>query len=218
MTDAHEIGLSVSYGNKRFNDALVGLHALADTLDRNVQDFGHVVGREMRVFINDELAKLAARHSGSTTTDTALAKRTGTLTSALLKDGTVHDAPKVADVWGEITLPGEYRIQEYGGTIRPTKGEYLFIPLPAALNADGSPRYRNPRQWRGTFIAESKAGNLILFQRVGRKLTPLYALKREARVRPRLGLVNQMKSGFPAFAERALAALFDALTKDLNAK
>ncbi len=34
-----------------------------------------------------------------------------------------------------------------------------------------------------TFIAESRKGNLILFQRVGRKLTPLYALKRQVRAR-----------------------------------
>ena len=36
------------------------------------------------------------------------------------------------------------------------------------------------------------------------------------RVRPRLGFVAQMKRGFPEFADRALEALLDALTKDLT--
>jgi hypothetical protein len=216
MTDAHEIGLSVSYGNKRFRDAQIGLYAMADSLGKSMDDFAQVLSREMRIFVNAELDKLAAKHSGPTTTDTALATRTGALVRALQSGGKVHDAAKLADVYGEISLPGKNRIHEYGGTITPKEGEYLFIPLPAALNADGTPKRRNPRQWKSTFIAESRAGNLILFQRVGRKLTPLYALKKQVRVRPRLGLVSQIKSDFPQFADRALAALFDALTKDLK--
>lgn len=216
MTDAHEIGLSVSYGNRRYRDARRGLDALAATLSKNVDDFGHVVSREMRVFIAHETDALAARHSGTTTTDTALAKRTGRLVKELRRGGVVHDAAKLAEVTGEITLPGEYRVQEYGGTIRPRKGQYLFAPLPAALKADGRPKKLNPRQWQHTFIAESRRGNLILFQRLGRKLIPLYALKPQVRVRPRLGLVAQFKRGFPEFADRALEALLDALTKDIT--
>lgn len=215
MTEAQEIGLSVSYGNKRFQDAKRGLYALADSLGRSMDDYANVLSREMRVFVQAELDKLAARHSGTTTTDTTLAKRTGALSRALKTGGTVQDAAKIADVTGEISLPGKNRIHEYGGTITPKAGEYLFVPLPDALNADGTPRKLNPRQWQNTFIAESRKGNLILFQRLGRKLTPLYALKRQVRVRPRLGLVSQVKSDFPAFADRALEALFDALTKDL---
>jgi hypothetical protein len=216
MIDTHDIGLSVSYGNRRYQDARRGLDALAATLGKNVDDFAHVVAREMRVFIARETDKLAARHSGTTTTDKALAKRTGRLVRELQRGGVVHEAAKVADVYGEVTLPGEYRIQEYGGTITPREGQYLFVPLPAALNADGSPKKLNPRQWQHTFIAESRKGNLLLFQRLGRKVIPLYALKPQVRVRPRLGFVAQMKRGFPEFADRALEALLDALTKDLT--
>lgn len=54
MTDAHDIGLSVSYGNRRHQDARRGLDALAATLGKNVDDFAHVVAREMRVFIARE--------------------------------------------------------------------------------------------------------------------------------------------------------------------
>lgn len=216
MSAAHEIGLSVSFGNKRYWDAWAGLDALADTLGRNVDDLGHVVAREMRVFINAEMEKLAKRHSGTTTTNTALATRTGRLVRELQRGGVVHDAQKIEDVYGQITLPGEYRIHEYGGTIRPSEGSYLFVPLPAALKADGTPKKLNPRQWRDTFIAESRNGNLLLFRRVGRKLEPLYALKPQVKIRPRLGLVNQMKKGFPEFADRMLEALFDNLTRDIN--
>lgn len=217
MSAAHEIGLSVSYGNRRYQDARRALDALADTLGRNVDDLGHVVAREMRVFINQEMEKLAKRHSGTTTTNTALATRTGRLVRELQRGGVVHDAQKIEDVYGQITIdaPGA-RINEYGGTIRPSEGSYLFVPLPAALKADGTPKKLNPRQWRDTFIAESRNGNLLLFRRVGRKLEPLYALKPQVKIRPRLGLVNQVKKGFPEFADRMLEALFDNLTRDIN--
>lgn len=213
MTQAVE--LSVSYGNKRYRDAARGLHALAKSLNKSMNDYAHVLSREMKTFIRDELDKLAERHSGPITTDTTLATRTGTLVKSLKTAGTVTEAATIADVQAEIRLPGQYKVQEYGGTVKPKNG-YLFVPLPDALNPDGTPKKLNPRQWQDTFIRESKAGNLILFQRVGRKLIPLYALKSQVRVRPRLGLVSQVKADFPDFADRALTALFDALTKPLN--
>lgn len=216
MTEAHEVGLSVSWGNKRYWDAWKGLDALADTLGRNVDDLGHVVAREMRTFINAEMGKLAKRHSGTATTDTALAKRSGRLVRELQRGGIVHDGAKIEDVYGKITLPGEYRIHEYGGTIMPREGQYIFVPLPGALKADGTPKKLNPRQWQNTFIAESRRGNLLLFRRVGRKLEPLYALKPQVKIRPRLRLVKQMKRNLPEFADRTLEALFDAITKDIN--
>lgn len=135
MTDTHDIGLSVSYGNRRYQDARRGLDALAATLGKNVDDFAHVVAREMRVFIARETDKLAARHSGTTTTDKALAKRTGRLVRELQRGGVVHEAAKVADVYGEVTLPGEYRIQEYGGTITPREGQYLCPPRSRPMEA-----------------------------------------------------------------------------------
>lgn len=217
MSGAHEIGLSVSFGNKRYWDAWKGLDALADTLGRNVDDLGHVVAREMRTFINAEMAKLAKRHSGRATTPTKLATRTGKLMRELRRGGVVTGGPRIKDVEGRITIdaPGA-RINEYGGTIRPREGNYVFVPLPAALKSDGTPKKLNPRQWSDTFIAESRNGNLLLFRRLGRKLEPLYALKPQVKIRPRLGLVKQMKRGFPEFADRMLEAMFDTLTKDIN--
>ncbi len=88
----------------------------------------------------------------------------------------------------------------------------MFVPLPAALTATGKPKKMGPRQWRNTFIAESRKGNLLLFQRQGRKLVPLYVLKSKVRIRPRLGLADTMRRGVPAFADKALEALLDAIT------
>jgi|GEM_PF-5941692 len=102
-------------------------------------------------------------------------------------------------------------LQEYGGTVRPTRGKYLTIPLPTAktsagalsgsyrLRPGGLRRGRNGRVRRvfktdkgETFIFRSKQGNLIIgVKREGTKFDPkrdsIYILKKEVKVPPRLG-------------------------------
>jgi len=66
-------------------------------------------------------------------------------------------------------------LQHFGGTVRPKGHPYLTIPLKAALTASG-PKFTareiiaNPGEggYSGTFVATSKAGNRIIFGRLGR--------------------------------------------------
>lgn len=208
--------ISVSFAGKRYDDAWRGLDAFADQMGQNVDDLSGVVAGSMRKFLKKQTAILAKRHGGTRTTATALRQRTGRLVRALRADPTVKDGGSVDRVVGKITLPNRYRIHEFGGTINATEGENLFVPLPAALKADGTLKRRNPRQWKNTFVAKSKAGNLILFRRQGRKIEALYVLKPSITVKPRLGVVKQLHRGFPEFADKTLAALFDGLTKNLT--
>ena len=99
-------------------------------------------------------------------------------------------------------------MHELGGTIKPKRGKYLTVPLPAALNAKGSlaGRYKI-RKASGTtrsgkkkyetdagptFIIRSKAGNLLIgVRRKNRKAVELerdllYVLKRRVTIPPRL--------------------------------
>ena len=48
---------------------------------------------------------------------------------------------------------------------------------PAALDSTGQPLQSSPRDWPNTFVAQSKAGNLLIFQRRGTSIVPLYVLK-----------------------------------------
>jgi hypothetical protein len=85
-------------------------------------------------------------------------------------------------------------IQESGGTITPTRGRYLAIPVSggAALTASGMKRAFTPLRSslgaRSTFVKRSKAGNLMIFERTaGRGIRPLYVLKESVTIPGRLG-------------------------------
>ena len=69
----------------------------------------------------------------------------------------------------------------------------MTIPLDAALNANGTPKKKRARDWKDTFVAKSKRGNLIIFQKRGRRIVPLYVLKKRVRIPARLGLRKELR-------------------------
>lgn len=73
-------------------------------------------------------------------------------------------------------------IHETGGVITPKHAKYLTIPLKAALTPTGAPKRGGARDWQNTFVGKSKAGNLIIFQKSGRGLIPLYVLKKSVTI------------------------------------
>ena len=87
-------------------------------------------------------------------------------------------------------------IHETGGTIRPKHSKYLAIPLDAALTAKGVARGR-PRDFKDTFFAVSKKGNLIMFGKSMGKVVPLFAMKKEVKIpkRPYMKPSLQEKAG-----------------------
>jgi hypothetical protein len=124
----------------------------------------------------------------------------------------------MATVTGTIGSDLPYaRIQEFGGTITPKKAKFLAIPLPAALNANGTPIKSSPRDWPNTFCAKSKAGNLLIFQRRGTQIVPLYVLKSSVYIPPRLGLKKTLDAGIPYFVERAMDQMVRNLQQGLKA-
>lgn len=95
------------------------------------------------------------------------------------------------------THPGA-RAQEEGATIRE-RGKLLTIPLPRAVTASGVTR-GGARQWPDatTFVGRSDAGNLMLFLVEKRALVPLFLLRRQVTLRPRLGLMAAWDQDAPA--------------------
>jgi hypothetical protein len=96
--------------------------------------------------------------------------------------------------------------------IRPKRAKYLTIPLPAALNANGTPKKSSARAWENTFVIRSKAGNLLIVQKNGTQITPLYVLKPEVYIPPRLGLGATARAGATLLADK----LTDAILKELR--
>ena len=104
-------------------------------------------------------------------------------------------------------------VQEFGATITPKTAKYLTVPLPAALDSRASRKRRAHGNGDNTFVAQSKAGNLIIFQRDGAKVIPLYVLKSSVTIPPRLGMRKTLDAGIPYFVERAMDALVRELMK-----
>ena len=80
---------------------------------------------------------------------------------------------------------GEAAVHEHGATIRPRRAKYLAIPLPAALSSRGT-LLRRPRKWKNTFVAKSRKGNLIIFQKRGKTIIPLFVPSTNLVVAPRV--------------------------------
>jgi len=209
------ITLEFQFRNRRFRDAERGLVAFQNRLGKNWKGVGAVMNRELKVFL-DSVAEAMARAHGQPwpggTTKNTLSRRSGRAMQSL-KDGVRVTGTTLESVRGEMRGVFYLRIHETGGKIRPRKAQYLTIPLRAALNSDGTPVKQSARQWRNTFVARSKNGNLLIFQRRGSRVVPLYALKREVTIPPRLGLEDTLDIVVPGFVDRA----FDKMLKELLA-
>jgi hypothetical protein len=89
------------------------------------------------------------------------------------------------------------KIQEEGGTVRPKKGQYLTIPTQFAKTAAGVVR-GGARSFANTFIQRSKRGNLLIFQKTGDGIIPLFLLVKSVRIKPkhylRKGMTDKIDS------------------------
>ncbi len=106
-----------------------------------------------------------------------------------------------------FTLSGIAAVHERGATIRAKNAQYLTIPLPAALNKNGTPKRPTARSWPNTFVQRSKKGNLLIFQKKGKDIIPLYVLKKSVVIPKRLAFKEGFEAGRDFLAD-TLAAEF----------
>lgn len=207
--------IEVNFRDQRFDSISAGLTAFGKALKSDWDGSARVLSQELREFLNQVSTALAQRHGGAWpggTTETSLSKRTGALIASIAASvnvtGETFDA-----IMGSIGSDVPYAaIQEYGGTIHAKNAQFLAIPLPPALDAQGVPLMMGPRAWPNTFVAKSKAGNLIIFQRRGTSIVPLYVLKTSVTIPPRLGLRTTIDAGLGYFQSRAADAIVQAMT------
>ncbi len=195
------IHLSFGYKGRYYDNISEGIDAFVADLKRTWEAQPQQVAPVLREYLSQVASVLVARNSGSATTPTSLAKRSGASVASIMKSvkvkGTTWNNLE-GSIGGKETLV----IHEYGGTIR-AKGKMLTIPLPAALGPRGIPPPFT-RQWKNTFVARSRKGNLIIFQRRGAGIVPLYVLKDEVKIPARLGMRAELRKQIPYFLSRAV--------------
>lgn len=208
-----------SFRNQRFTDAAKGLKAFYSQIKGDWDGSARVLSREMKVFLDQVVQAIATRNGApwpGGTTATSLSRRSGALMDSIIKsvrvEGTTFDA-----ISGRIGSDLKYaRIQELGGTITPKRAKFLTIPLPAALDSSGCPLKSKARDWPNTFCARSKAGNLLIFQRRGKMIVPLYVLRTSVTIPPRLNMRTTLDAGIPYFVTRAMDQMVRAVRTGSN--
>jgi hypothetical protein len=203
---ASSFQFQVRFRNRRFNDARKGLEAFARQLQKDWDGSAKVMSQELKEFLDSVAHALASRHGmpwPSGTTDKSLSSRTGQLVSSLERSVTVKGQTwRSLKAYITVGFPGV--IHEFGATIKAKEAKYLTIPLPPALDERGVPLKKSARDWENTFVARTKAGNLIIFQKRATQIVPLYLLRETTTIPPRLGLRETINTGLPHFVERAM--------------
>lgn len=101
-------------------------------------------------------------------------------------------------------------LQEDGGTVVPSGNRpgmkeghtpHLAIPLAAAKTRAGVSKYASPRDIPGLFVIKSKAGNLLLVRKIGKKgkIQPMFVLKQSVTIKGK----HYMRDALTAMSEAA---------------
>jgi phage gpG-like protein len=90
-------------------------------------------------------------------------------------------------------------IHEVGGVIQPRNGKYLAVPIsggPADKKFFGG---FQPRKFENTFIFPrlSSGGNMLVFQRIGRRIVPLWTLLDQVEIPPREWMSKSIDEALP---------------------
>ena len=211
--------LDLNIGGQRFKNAEVGLRMLALRSEQAILNLNPIARREMIDILDTVVDAMQKRHStrwrwGRRLPEGdargQLAKRSGNALRSLKPK--IRGKTDVID--GSITVPFPLSVHETGAVVK-SRGKLLAIPLKAALDSRGVPKRRGPRQWRNTFVARSRKGNLLIFLKKQGKIIPLYVLKDRVRIPRRLGLGVTMKKAAPVYIERVFDRAVKQLARDL---
>ncbi len=217
---ATEIQLTFNFRGRRFRDAQKGLEIFAAQLGKNVSKLPPVLARDLDEYLREVRKALVQRHSKAfvnptnapATGEDNLLRRTGGIA------GIRTFVKKSADlnrIQGALVVPFPISVHEEGTTIRAKRTQFLTIPLPAALDSRGVPLRARARDWDNTFVARSRRGNLLIFQRQGVGIVPLYLLKREVTLPPRLGAQDTLEAGANFFVDTAIDNMVKKLQEGL---
>ena len=197
------VTLELEWRGKRYRDVVRGLQAVAEDTDKALNErFRPIARKVLRDYMSGVLGAVRQRVSTPYPGGTSragefpgtLSRRSGKLASQFVDENIVvkdGDEPVV-----EFTLTGIAAVHERGATIRARNAQYLTIPLPPALNANGTPKRPSAKSWPNTFVQRSKKGNLLIFQKqAGGGIIPLYVLKKSVVIPKRLAFEETFLAG-----------------------
>lgn len=219
MTTYPALEISFEFRNQRFQSAAKGLIAFSNAMTLSWKDIAPIALRkELESFLKSVTEALAKRHGNpwpTGTTATSLSRRSGDLISSIRNSVHVYGTT-LQDMYGVVGSVFYGRTHEFGATIRPVKAQFLTVPLPAALNSDGTPKKKGARDWDNTFVFRSRKGSLIIAQKHGTDIIPLYVLVKEVTIPPRLKMGETLRAGVPYFVDKAMEAMLNEVRKGLG--
>ncbi len=209
--------IEFEFRNQRFQSAQRGLEYLARDLGEQYAKLGPIMKARMQWFLRGVAEALAQAHGTpwkEGTTEKTLSRRSGKAVRSIRNSVRVT-GDKPENIEGRIGGIFYLRTHEFGATIKAKRATYLTIPTDYALNPDGTPIRPNARSWPNTFVAKSKKGNLIIFQRQPDKsIIPLYVLKKEVKIPARLGMGLRLKQNVAYFVDKVSDDMLKALRGD----
>ncbi len=209
--------IEFEFRNQRFKDAAKGLGFVGKTLESGMTRMGPVLKRELKNYLDTVASALVTQHSAPWPGGTgvkSLSSRSGKAIASIPASVRVSGTT-INTIQGQIGGVSYLRTHEFGATIKAKNafknlpgGPYMTIPLPASLSADGTPKKpEGLRGWDKWFVVKSKMGNWVILRREGRELVPLYILKRQVHIPPRLNMRVALEAGLPVFVDRAVEAM-----------
>ena len=204
---------SVTIDGRTFDDIEAGLRDLAHSVERAVDDAAPKVKAGLLKMLTKVAAELAERHgnpwrAGGSGSD--LFSRTGGGLRGIANSIRVMGSG--SEIVGSIAAANHMSIHETGGTITAKRSKYLTIPLPSALDSRGVPLKPKARDWDRTFVARSRKGSLLIFQRRGREIVPLYVLKSSVEIPARLGMGTTVAAHLPWFEQQAFESIVSSFS------
>jgi hypothetical protein len=196
--------IEIEIGGRSYPDAAEGLNQFGQQLLDRWNGQIKTISTELAAFLNDVAKQLATLHGKAWpggTSSGSLSTRSGALISGILA-GVKVEGSTIDALVGTFSIPAPYAIHEFGGTMRAKGGKFMAIPLPEALDSKGTPKQRSPRDWQNTFVARSRNGNLLIFQRRGTTIVPLYVLKTSVTLTARLHAEDTLTTNLPHFLDR----------------
>lgn len=189
------------------------------------ENFKPVVKTIFQNFGQDFVSDLGRQNLSGRHGDMGLNRRSGALADGW-NSATVSDANSVTTtswVAGPAADPhggahGYAWAEEYGAVIRPVKAKWLWIPTKENQDPTGNAKMTPTEAiQRGGFISYKRAPVFLGVsgshskKSAGFTITPLFVLKKEVTIKPRMGAETMFKSKMPMLERSILFAAGDLL-------
>ena len=212
--------LSFDYAGTRYDDAAIGLAAVAESVAIPLLELSPTVQELFKDILDTTAHAMSDRHKRGWSPGQKnpkgvragiLSKRSGAMIDSIFRSVSVTTSGD--EVRGTIGGNHVARAHEFGAVIRPKRAKMLAIPLPGAMSARGVPLRPKPRDWPNLFIIKSKRGKLLLVRKVSGRIVPMYFLtKGPIRIPKRLGMQATLDKAAPIFVDM----LFDRILREIN--